>query len=562
MGLVSLGAWTMDFRFSAIYALLAALHVLLVGADLPVHCLHHQILGTWTFHLGQSGAHRFENCAHTQNSFVEGDFAVNGHPKFRTVRTVDVTLEHPNRAKAMINGKEEKGTWTMVYDEGFEVHLGQQKFFAFSKYKHGTELVDDMSTAAKTAASECHATLPGWYHSVALDAMPKEGSWGCYYGVQKGSADPYKMAKAPAVKLLDTPAKVHTMYRPEHKLVSEINRRATSWEATRYPELETLSLHEVMQRAGGGKGRKSAARLKAAMPVVDKQALEALVDTSDLPEAWDWSDVDGKNFVSEVINQGSCGSCYAVSTTDMLSSRLRIQADKPIKLNGRNAHDSPQFKHRLSAQAVLDCSQLNQGCNGGFPYLVNKWAQEYGLPTAKSVPYSGTDARSSLSLVQGKSSARAWVAQCKRHTSDAVVNKFSYIGGFYGACTEAAMRRDIKDNGPLVAAYEVGPAFQHYRRGVFQAIQVDSANEWEETNHAVLITGWGTDKGKKYWKVKNSWGKDWGENGYFRIARGHDELALESMAVTGIPAQMCGAKICSDSHKANVDEDKWEEANY
>merc|ERR1711904_504729 len=97
-----------------------------------------------------------------------------------------------------------------------------------------------------------------------------------------------------------------------------------------------------------------------------------------------------------------------------------------------------------------------------------------------------------------------------------------------------AMRRDIKDNGPLVAAYEVGPAFQHYRRGVFQAIEVDSANEWEETNHAVLITGWGTDKGKKYWKVKNSWGKDWGENGYFRIARGHDELALESMAVTGI----------------------------
>lgn len=61
-------------------------------------------------------------------------------------------------------------------------------------------------------------------------------------------------------------------------------------------------------------------------------------------------------------------------------------------------------------------------------------------------------------------------------------------------------------------------------------------NHWEKTNHAVLIVGYGeNDHEGKYWIVKNSWGPAWGENGYFRIRRGVDTCAVESMAVAAYP---------------------------
>merc|ERR1719183_1571871 len=52
---------------------------------------------------------------------------------------------------------------------------------------------------------------------------------------------------------------------------------------------------------------------------------------------------------------------------------------------------------------------------------------------------------------------------------------------------------------------------------------------WEQVDHAVLATGWGIEDGKKYWLVQNSWGQDWGEDGFFRIARDVDDSGIESI---------------------------------
>ena len=60
-------------------------------------------------------------------------------------------------------------------------------------------------------------------------------------------------------------------------------------------------------------------------------------------------------------------------------------------------------------------------------------------------------------------------------------------------------------------------------------------NPFEVTNHAVLVVGYGEENDIKYWTVKNSWGTEWGEDGYFRILRGTDELGLESLAVYAKP---------------------------
>lgn len=65
----------------------------------------------------------------------------------------------------------------------------------------------------------------------------------------------------------------------------------------------------------------------------------------------------------------------------------------------------------------------------------------------------------------------------------------------------------------------------------------DKFNPFQLTNHAVLAVGYGADKktGEKYWIVKNSWGEGWGENGYFRIRRGTNECAFESVAEAAKP---------------------------
>ena len=74
----------------------------------------------------------------------------------------------------------------------------------------------------------------------------------------------------------------------------------------------------------------------------------------------------------------------------------------------------------------------------------------------------------------------------------------------------------VKSDGPLVAVMDASdPAFQMYKSGIFSSKTCGKTS----VNHVVLIIGYGTEGGQAYWLVKNSWGKGWGEEGYFRIAR-------------------------------------------
>jgi len=597
-------------RLGIALALLAAACIIGVDADIPVHCLHHHVRGTWTFHRGTANGDRstMGACNNAGDYLGGGDFGL-GTPGFKTMDSIQVHLASPNIATAKIGGKKVEGTWTMMYDEGFEVTLANQKYFAFSKYT-GTH---------KHTLSHCDKTFPGWFHS-----DPDKKTWGCYYGVKNTSVKPEKYRRFGEGKslgfkrnsdgdivcphcatqghtqkhamptaaqdqqvLAQTPAEVHPVvdnvaptqaikqqrvplvreesllqvsahadsstdssadtesqgktgsftevevdvnhdyYADQGRLVSAVNsghrHGRHTWHATHY---RPRSIGKMGTLRHEYKGRD--ARSDLGEVAEWREAMASKVQTHDLPRKFDWGQL-GEGFALPVKNQ-KCGSCYAFATRDMMQARLNILL--------RNKHTSraERGKSGMSVQSVLSCNRYSQGCKGGFPFLVAKYYQDFGAISNRQQPsnadYHGPDSRqvADPDKVQCKASsgtkpvARAW--------------QYKYIGGFYGATNEKAMRRDIYDHGPLATCFQVGMGFGNYKGGVFrQEASLPRQHHWDRVNHAVLITGWGeTSDGHKYWKVKNSWGRRWGENGYFRIERGTNQLNIESDAVAVYPA--------------------------
>ena len=186
--------------------LLALVSAPIALADLPVHCLHSQIKGEWTFSLGPAAPshHAIPNCSAAFETTMTMKVALG-----RDVDRPGVALVTEASSGAPVSLGEE-GTWTTIYDEGFEVRVGGQHFFAFSKYNRGlarsyardaraakysaasaaskfsTELLqtmpsgDDLDTALRL--SQCEQTFPGEYHSASIE------NWGCYRAQKTNSA--------------------------------------------------------------------------------------------------------------------------------------------------------------------------------------------------------------------------------------------------------------------------------------------------------------------------------------------------------------------------------------
>merc|ERR1719375_1101552 len=97
------------------------------------------------------------------------------------------------------------------------------------------------------------------------------------------------------------------------------------------------------------------------------------------------------------------------------------------------------------------------------------------------------------------------------------------------------IQEELYRHGPVAIGLEPDEDFMFYSEGIFKSAK--SANktapktpqEWEQIDHGVLLVGWGEEDGKPYWRIQNSWGPDWGEDGFFRIARGVDESAVETL---------------------------------
>jgi len=185
--------------------------------------------------------------------------------------------------------------------------------------------------------------------------------------------------------------------------------------------------------------------------------------------------------VSEVKNQGQCGSCWAFSTTGSLESAYAIK-------NGKITE--------FSEQQLVDCDHNgDQGCNGGLMDNAFGWIEKNGgLCTEDDYRYTGTGGmcKKSCKLVDGSAPT-----------------KFTDVGH-----TDKDLMAALAQQPVSVAIEADQLAFQLYSGGVL------TGRCGTNLDHGVLAVGYGTDNKQDFYKVKNSWGTSWGEKGFFRLARG------------------------------------------
>merc|ERR1712072_900236 len=303
MGRQSASTGSAAMRGALLLVSLAAFAVLLpelADADLPVHCVHSQVLGKWSFHRGPGQQHKKGlSCSQTKKVYDEASDRYGlGEPNFTPADKMTVHLKEPNVAEHVDSmGVTHKGTWTMIYDEGFEVNIKDHKYFAFSYFKQGS--------SEHHKKSICHITFPGWYHNAA---NPDGASWGCYYATKESKLEGTEMEH-----FIETDEGAsQKKYKPEHDLVAHINSKKSTWKAKVYPEFSGRKMHELHAMGGGRTFHEPHYRARDAPGGIDMIQEKSSgndgqtnaqkdtigvhheVDVSDLPKQLDWRNKDGQ----------------------------------------------------------------------------------------------------------------------------------------------------------------------------------------------------------------------------------------------------------------------------
>ena len=202
-----------------------------------------------------------------------------------------------------------------------------------------------------------------------------------------------------------------------------------------------------------------------------------------------------KNAVTSVKNQGQCGSCWSFSAAGAMEGAWALASGNLVD---------------LSEQQLMDCSKsyVNFGCNGGEMDSAFEYAIDTGMCLDSEVPYTAVSNKCTTS--EQNCTKTATFSYCMDVPSE----------------NELALQSAVNLSPVSVAIEADTTVFQFYTSGVLTSEECGT-----NLDHGVLVVGYGSDDGQDYWIVKNSWGEDWGENGYIRIAR---SSSVDDMGVCGI----------------------------
>lgn len=251
------------------------------------------------------------------------------------------------------------------------------------------------------------------------------------------------------------------------------------------------------------------------------------IKDDEIPESYDFRNIDGYDFTSKLRDQGHCGSCYTISFTQVMEARLKLKYGEQPPI--------------ISPQMLLSCNYMNEGCDGGWPHFNVFLAETGHVVSEKCSPYN----------------AKTRGDSCSNHSQCPPVAKVEnsyFVGGGWGNTSEKKMMKEILRNGPINGDFQAPSMFSVYKEGIFsekglvhlhnqqskksaivqlfedelenmELLQLqeqrgdisdttlnDKGVSWMDMNHSVVIVGWGVDKktDTKYWIVRNSYGPKWG----------------------------------------------------
>jgi len=211
-----------------------------------------------------------------------------------------------------------------------------------------------------------------------------------------------------------------------------------------------------------------------------------------LPDSWDWN---AKGAVTPIKNQQQCGSCWSFSTTGSTEGCHQIKTGNLVG---------------LSEQNLMDCSTSygNEGCDGGLMTAAMQYIiANKGIDTEASYPYTAED------------------GTCHYTSKDSGATLASFTNVPQGNEADLQAKAYV---GPVSVAIDAShTSFQLYSSGVYYEPACSST----QLDHGVLAAGWGVSGSKDYWLVKNSWGTDWGINGWIWMSRNrNNNCGIATMA--------------------------------
>jgi len=316
----------------------------------------------------------------------------------------------------------------------------------------------------------------------------------------------------------------------------------------------------------------SSVSFKAKFAVLLQQNIATENPTIDyeIPSTFDgrkvWAD-----YISDARSQGVCGSCWAFSSIFALATRLSIYSKgkynyifSPAKMvfcglssfEQNNDDFLKSVKSNLEKGLFYDFktsekkNNIVYGCSG--ENLINAWQFlfRHGVPENDCFQYgdeSNNDGKyfdltndEDLPFSCGDLSSLTFDI-CPTTKKRMVSHR---AGGFYlvpgtksddktkPQGSEYNIRKEIFKWGPCTSGVMVYQDFIDWNgKGIYQYDGISP----KIGGHAIVLMGWGEENGKKYWIVRNSWGVEWGDNGYFKILRGTNHCEIEENVIVGFP---------------------------
>ncbi|EAT40703.1 AAEL007590-PA [Aedes aegypti] len=258
-------------------------------------------------------------------------------------------------------------------------------------------------------------------------------------------------------------------------------------------------------------------------------AINVFAEDLVLPKSFDarqqWPQCSSLN---EIRTQGCCGSCAYVSGASAMTDRWCI-------------HSKGKKQFTFGAFDLLSCCYecgggctgggipgpiwsywVKQGVSSGGPYGSNQGCHPYPMPPSCPKPSEGDYPDEPNCSTRCNAGYNV--------TEDLRDRRFGRVAYSIPA-DERKIMEDIFVNGPVQAVFQWYEDIVNYSGGVYR-----HQSGRLKGGHAVKLIGWGVEDGTKYWLVANSWGRVWGDDGFFKMVRGENHCGIEENVHAGLPS--------------------------